>query len=293
MLSKFQNLEDVVSLVGSYDFIAISGDMKMSPMSFIREMVRQKIQDVTLLFPGAAAINADFLIGARVARQVEFSQISLGEFGFAPNFRREVEMYGLRCVDHSCPALLAGLQAGAMGIPFIPVRGLIGTDYLQVRHDFKVIVNPFNTKEDIAVVPAIQPDIAVFHALQADTLGNVVVSRTQNNHILAQAATSVIVTVEEVVEPAELKRDRGVFIPATHITAVVHAPYGAHPTGCDDYYPIDSAHIRAYAKITKTREGFANYLKKYVFKLGKEKEYVDLVLSEWKMNEESIEGSVM
>ena len=202
MQDQFQSIEEAIRVVGEGDVVAVSGNMEMSPMALIRELIRRDIHGLHLLFPGAAAINADLLIGAGVAEKIEFTQITLGEYGYALNFRREVEKKGLLCLEHACPTVVAGLQAGAQGIPFMPVRGLLGTDYLKVRPDFKVISNPFQEEEEIVLVPAIRPDVLIFHAYQADTEGNVVASGLQNNRLLAQAARKVIVTVEEVVEPS-------------------------------------------------------------------------------------------
>lgn len=161
-----------------------------------------------------------------------------------------------------------------MGVPFLPVRGLLGTDYLRVRPDFKVISNPYNADEQIVVVPAIRPDVAVFHAYQADTLGNVVASKIQNNRMLAQASKVAIATVEEIVAPEDLDRSRGVFIPSMFITAVVHAPMGAHPTRCPGYYPVDVAHMKLYAEMSKSPERFAEYLNEFVLGTENESEYL-------------------
>mgnify|MGYP005839874369 CR=1 FL=1 len=155
-----------------------------------------------------------------------------------------------------------------MGVPFMPVRGVLGTDYLSVRPDFKVLRNPYGD-DDLVVVPAITPDVAVFHAFRADRDGNVLAFHDQDNWLLAQAAKKVIVTVEEVVDTGRLLRDRlDAVISWIHVTAVVHVPHGAHPTSCPGYYGRDVRHIRRYMEQARGDESFREYLKECVAGLG-------------------------
>src|SRR3989304_2830275 len=117
----------------------------------------------------------------------------------------------------------------------MPTRGVIGTDYLKVRPDFKVLRNPYGD-DDLVVVPAVNPAIAIFHAFRADREGNVIADRNQNNWLLAQAAEQVIVTVEEIVQPGDLIRESfDSVVSSIHINAIVHTPAGAHPTLCRGY----------------------------------------------------------
>ncbi len=153
----------------------------------------------------------------------------------------------------------------------MPVRGLVGTDYMKVRPDFKVIQDPF-TGEDVAVVPPITPDVALIHALKGDAEGNILVDRIEDDHILAQASRRVIVSVEEMVPSARgsvrhrrlRETPEGMFVSGIYITALVHVPRGAYPTGCRGLYEHDSAHIRQYIEAAKTTTGFQAYLDEYV-----------------------------
>ena len=133
-------------------------------------------------------------------------------------------------------------------MPFMPTRGIIGTDYLKVRPDFRVMSNPYGV-DDLVVVPAINPRVAVFHAFRADREGNVIADRNQNNWLLAQAAETVIVTV----------------ITSIHVDAVVHAPHGAHPTSCRGYYGADGAHVKEYLRYARAEDSFREYLEEYVY----------------------------
>lgn len=147
----------------------------------------------------------------------------------------------------------------------MPTRGIIGTDYLKVRPDFRVMSNPYGV-DDLVVVPAINPRVAVFHAFRADREGNVIADRNQNNWLLAQAAETVIVTVEEVVETGDLVRETfDSVITSIHVDAVVHAPHGAHPTSCRGYYGADGAHVKEYLRYARAEDSFREYLEEYVY----------------------------
>lgn len=274
------SLPEAVSYVADGSSVAIAGNMDLSPMAFVREIIRSGKRNLRIIGMPSSAINLDMLIGSGSATEIEAAQVSLGEFGLARNFRRAFEAGTVKVFDHVCPALLSAYQAGAMGLPFMPVRGLLGTDYLRIRPDFRVIDNPYNEGEKIVVVPAIRPDVGVFHGFQADTLGNVVTSNIQSNRLLANASRFVVATVEEIVEPGELDRGKGVFVPAAFIDAVVHAPMGAHPTRCPGYYPVDVDHMKIYAASSKTAEDFARYLEEYVLSTGDEAGYLARVRSD-------------
>lgn len=164
-----------------------------------------------------------------------------------------------------------------MGVPFVPVRGLFGSDLLRTRTDWKVIPHPFNPGEEIVVCPALNPSVALFHALVADQEGNCIVPGRQEAVPMARASDSVIVTAEEVLNRPLSPRDAdGTFIPGIYTTAVVHLPYGAHPTGVKGHYGPDLAHIREYAQFAK--EGrFPEYLHRYVYGAKSEEDYLALV----------------
>ena len=153
-----------------------------------------------------------------------------------------------------------------MNVPFVPVRGLLGTDYMRVRPDFKEMANPYDPRERIAVVPAIAPDVAFFHGWQGDRFGNVVANAANDAKLIAQAARrAVVATVEEVVD-GDLSRQpvRGALVPGIHLTAVAPAPRGAHPTACHGRYPVDRAHLQRYIDAARSDAAFKGYLDRYV-----------------------------
>jgi glutaconate CoA-transferase subunit A len=149
-------------------------------------------------------------------------------------------------------------------LPFIPVRGFLGSDYLKARPDFRVIQDPF-TGEDVAVVPPITPDVALIHALKGDPDGNILVDRLEDDHLLAQASQCVIASVEEIVPAgAVAETPEGLFVPSLYVTALVLAPRGALPTGCRGHYMHDPVHLRHYLQAAKTPDAFRAYLGAYV-----------------------------
>ena len=160
--------------------------------------------------------------------------------------------------------MLAGLQAGAMGLPFMPVRGIIGTDYMQIRPDFKVIDNPYG-EDKIVVVPAIVPDIALIHAKKADSSGNVLVDRFENDPLLARASKRVFVSCEEMVPNVyEVFTKEDIIIPSIYINKVVLLPGSARPTGCEGYYDLDDEAIRAYLKAAKDDASMFEYMDVFI-----------------------------
>lgn len=168
------------------------------------------------------------------------------------------------------------IQAGSMGLPFIGVRGLLGSDLVKNRAEFKVQENPFHPGEEVVVTEALRPEVAVFHALKADRWGNAITAGRRDDLILARAAHHVVVTAEEVVDHELTFKDGlgNTFLPAMDVDAVVHLPFGAHPCGCGPLYPMDREHMKEYLSASKGEDSFRAYLEKYVFSVGDQQEYL-------------------
>lgn len=169
------------------------------------------------------------------------------------------------------------VQAGSMGVPFVPTLGYAGSDIFERRDDFKVIPHPFVEGENIVVAKAITPDVALFHGPKGDRRGNVLAANTGEALTLALASRKVIVSVEEIVDEVSSHDPAGEYIPALNVTAVIHAPFGAHPTGCKGFYEEDKALIEEYAEASVSDEAFSEYLNKYVFGLEDHDGYLELV----------------
>jgi glutaconate CoA-transferase subunit A len=166
-----------------------------------------------------------------------------------------------------------------MGLPFIAVRGLLQSDILKYRPDFLVHDNPFNSGEQVVLVRPIRPDVAVFHALQADRWGNAITPGKRDDLMLARAARVAVVTAEEVVDRQLTSVDAGpnTFLPAIDVDLVAYVPFGAHPCGCEPLYPPDEAHCLRYIEATEDEAHFKAYLDRYVYGLPSHQAYLDRV----------------
>ena len=241
--------------------------LSAADFAFVSAMVRREAKNLKLLGVPVLGMFADLLIGAGCVAEVETSAVSLGEAGLAPRFTEAAEKGEIVVRDATCPAVHTALQAAEKGVPFMPLRGVLGSDLIAHRKDWTVGRNPFAPGEDpILLVPALSPDIAVFHARWADEAGNVWVGRRRELATIAHAAKQCFVTFEEL-RPGDMLEDEllapGV-ISSTYVSAVAPAPRGAWPLGVAGVYGIDDAHLMRYARAAKTREGFRAYLAEFV-----------------------------
>jgi glutaconate CoA-transferase subunit A len=236
-------------------------------MATVRALIRRKAKNLRLLGVPVLGMCADLLIGADCVAEVNSSAVSLGEAGLAPRFSEAVEKGRLKVIDATCPAVHTALQATEKGVPFMPLRGVLGSDLIRAREDWRILQNPFAGGNDpILFVQAIQPDVALFHARWADEAGNVWVGRRRELATIAHAARETFVTYEEL-KPGDMLEDEllapGV-ISATYIAAAAPAKRGAWPLGIAGLYDIDDAHLAHYAREAKTRAGFERYLDQFV-----------------------------
>jgi glutaconate CoA-transferase subunit A len=246
--------------------VAVAKDSSGVSMAATRELIRRRVRGLHLVCVPTGGLQADLLIGAGCVATLETSAISLGEFGAAPRFVQAMREGSLKMLDATCPAVYAALQAAQKGIPFIPLRGLIGTDLLRVRQDWKVIDNPFAHDDPIALLPAIRPDFALFHAALADREGNVFVGRERELLIMAQAAQHALVTVEAIAERNLLDDDATAAgtLPAIYVSAVAVAREGALPLAFLDRYAQDDALLAQYAQEARTEPGFRAFLERWL-----------------------------
>jgi len=265
-MEPFCTLEALAASVPDGALLAVGKDSSGVAMAATRELVRRGVRDLRLLCVPVSGMQADILVGAGCVGTLESSGVSLGEFGAAPRFVAALKERRLRMIDSTCPAVYAALQAGGKGLPFIPLRGLLGTDLLANRDDWKLIDNPFAEGDPIVLLEAIRPDVALFHARMADREGNVFIGRERELLIMAHAAQRTLVTVEEIVD-ANLLEDEaraGAVIPAIYVERIAHAPRGAWPLGLADCYAQDETELARYAELARTSEGFARYLDEWL-----------------------------
>jgi glutaconate CoA-transferase subunit A len=247
--------------------IGLPPDYSLPAMEVVRALIRRRARGLKLLGVPVLGFSADLLIGAGCVAEVETSAVSLGEAGLAPRFTEAAQKGEIRIRDATCPAIHTALQASEKGVPFMPLRGVLGSDLVSGRADWKVLQNPFAQGEDaLLYVPAIAPDVALFHARWADAAGNVWIGRRKEVATMAHAAKRTFVTFEEL-RAGDMLEDEllapGV-LAAVYIEAVAPARRGAWPLGVADVYGIDDAHLARYARTARTREGFQRYLDEFV-----------------------------
>lgn len=260
-------LDDLVSRIQDGSKLIVPPDYSGVAMAATRTLIRRGVRGLHIVTLPSSGLQTDLLVGAGCVTAVETAAITLGEFGSAPCFGRAVRTGGIRVLDATCPALHSAVQAAEKGIPFMAMRGLIGSDLLVHRSDWRIIDNPFAENEDsIVLVPAIQPDAALFHAPLADAQGNVWVGVRRELITMAHAARSTLVTVEHVQQECLLD-DPGLAagtLPALYVTAIAEAKNGAWPLGFRDDYGADEAHLRHYVEKAGTAAGFEEYLAEHV-----------------------------
>jgi glutaconate CoA-transferase subunit A len=261
-----QTIEEALAQVSGGIMLAVPREVAGVPMEATRALIRRGVRNLHLVTLPTSSLQADLMIGAGCIAVLETSAVSLGEFGAAPRFTAAMKSGGLRVKDATCPALHAAFQAAEKGVPFMPLRGIIGSDLLAHRTDWRVIDSPFATDDPIVVLPAIHPDVSLIHAPMADRAGNVWIGRQRELATMAHAASKTVVTVEKIVDGNLL--DDPVLaagtLPGFYVEAIAVAENGCWPLGLPDHYAADAAHLREYARLAATAEGFARYLDEYV-----------------------------
>jgi glutaconate CoA-transferase, subunit A len=262
-LTEFLSPRGMAERVPSGCKLGLAPDASGASPGIVRHLIDCGVRDLHVICAPIGGMQVDMLIGAGAVATVETSAVSLGEVGAAPCFTRAAKEGSIRILDATCPAVFAGLTAAQKGVPFMPMRGILGTDILKSRTDWKVIANPFDERDPLVAVSAIQPDISLIHVSEADRFGNVRVGRRRELMLLAYASKKVFVSAEHISEISLLEDERtaaGV-LPAMYVTAIAELKNGAWPTGLYAEYPSDDIEVAQYARSARTREGFQEYLR--------------------------------
>jgi glutaconate CoA-transferase, subunit A len=269
---KRASLADAASLVGDDAMVALGGGLcARLPMALVRELVRQGRRGLHLV-GSAHSIDVDLLVAAGAVRRCEESYVGFEQdLGLAPAYRRAAEAGTIEVAESCCATILAQLRASEMGLPFLPVRGVRGSDITRLHPEYAEITCPF-TGETMAAVPALRPDVALLHAPAGDRYGNL---HLEQPYVLderfATASAMVVATVDELVSTDEVAA-AGIIVPAHLVAAVTEVPYGAHPSSCYPRYAYDRAHLREYLSAAQSGpEDLDKYLATYVG--GSEEDY--------------------
>ena len=256
------DLDSALGLIADGAQIAIPPDYAGVAMAATRALIRRGVKDLRLVCVPQSGLQADLLIGAGAVAEIETAAVTLGEHGLAPRFTAAIRAGTLRIKDATCPAIHAGLQASEKGAPFTAMRGLIGSDLLTVRPDWRVIDNPFGEGGDpVALIPAIRPDVALFHAPMADRHGNVWVGKRRELVTMAHASATSLVTVEKLHDGDLLADDTlaAGTLPALYVGRIAVVPEGTWPIRFGAR-PNDAQHLADYAEMATSAGGFQAYL---------------------------------
>ncbi|MHA1143917.1 MAG: CoA transferase subunit A [Candidatus Helarchaeota archaeon] len=261
MVDKIMSLEEAVSTyVQDGDWVGIGGlSFWRKAVGITREIIRQNKKDLGVVsFVGG--ICTDMLIGAGCCNKVRCSFVGMELFGLAPNHRKAVEEGRIKIYEETEASIVLGLKATYLRLPFMPLKGIIGTDIPKVRPDMKQFNDPLNN-EPLMALPPIQLDVAIIHVPYADEKGNGnVAGVVWIDDDLAKTAKKTIITCERIVETEDIIRSQGTAqIPMQKVDAVVKLPYGAHPTSCFPDYSFDPLHIQEYVSTP-----FEEYRKKFI-----------------------------
>jgi glutaconate CoA-transferase, subunit A len=269
--------EAIATYVSDGCSVAVEGFTGFICFAAGHEIIRQRRHDLTLIRMTPDLVY-DQMIAAGTAKKLIFSYTGNPGVGSLYCIRRAVEKaipLPLELEEYSHYGLVGRYAAGASGLPFFPLRSYIGSDMLKVNPLIKVIDEPYGTGK-IAVVPPLNPDVAILHAQRADRQGN-----TQLWGLLgmqkevAFASKHVIVAVEEVVEESVIRADPNrTLIPGLIVNAVVHEPYGAHPSYVQGYYDRDNESYLTWDKLSQDHAAVLAWLDEWVYGVENHAAYV-------------------
>jgi glutaconate CoA-transferase subunit A len=277
--SKLASLAEAISrFVPDGSSIALgTAQETLIPFAAGHELIRQKKRGLTLIGP-ISDILFDQLIGGGCVRKIQAAWVGNVITGSSYNFRRGVEGGEVEMEDYSNLTLSMALRAGAMGVPFMPARSALGSDLFKTNSNLKTITCPF-TGDTLTAVGAINPDVTIIHVQRADVYGN---GHAWGNLGITREAClgsrHIIITAEEIVAAEVINSDPNrVITPGFRVSAVVAAPWGAHPSPVPGYYNRDHQAFIDYRNDSKTPELFAGWQKRWVNAVHSSKEYQDLL----------------
>lgn len=283
-MSKTMTMKKAVAqFVHDGDFLFIGGYICRTPFAAIHEIIRQGKKDLTITRSNAAD-DFDLLIGAGLVKRFIATFLSLGFYGLGRCYRRSLEQgipHRIEVEEYTNLSLPMMLMAGSMGMPFVPVKDMAGSDLLNVKSflgegKYKVIDSPFDGRKTV-LVPALNPDLAIIHVQQADEDGNAQMWGIGGDcQVGAMAAKKVIVSCERIVSRETVGKDPSrTIVPDFKVVAVVEEPFGAHPGYTPGFYDVDFAFGNLYKDASATVEGFQKFLDEWVLGVPSRAKYIE------------------
>ncbi len=282
-MSKVSSLSEAVASISPESHIALSGfATARCPMAFAHEVIRQGLKNLTVS-QCVGAMDADILVGAGAVDKIVYGGGSRGRTGQHFCINRAIEQGTLEREEFSSLSMTFRYLAGSLGLPFIPIRSLNGSDILkQLEEKSPPLVgrleDPFSG-EDWLVLKPLVPDVAVIQVQVADEEGNAwILGPRWDNEEQVKAAKRTIVITEQLVSTEMIRRfPERTLVHGFRVSHVVHLPFAAHPSSVYGAYDFDHEHIDLFAKASKTPEGFKEYLDKYVYGVKDHWEYLEKV----------------
>jgi acyl CoA:acetate/3-ketoacid CoA transferase alpha subunit len=244
-------------------------------MSLVREVVRQNKRELRVA--GQGVLELDLWFAAGLIKKIDLTYVGLEVFGVSNAMRRAVESGCTQTVEWSNGALSWRFKAAAMGVPFIPVRSMLGSDTF-THSAAKAIQDPF-TGQIVFLLPALIVDVALIHVHRADRYGNAQIDGISGFAFeLARACKRLIISAEEIITTDEIRRaPERTLIPYYLVDGVVHAPFGSHPGEMSGLYERDEEVVREWVQASKTSEDSLAYLSKYIYDLPDHAAYLDSI----------------
>ena len=246
------------------------------PLSLVNEIVRQGIKDLRIA--GQGVFELDMLLAASLVKEIDLTYIGLEVYGVSNVLRREVESGRVtKCVEWSNASLAWRFKATAMGVPFVPVRSMLGTDTLKYS-SAKVVECPF-TGYPVCLVPALILDVGLIHVHRADKYGNAQIDGISGFAAeLARSSKRLILSAEEIVDSEVFRRqpDRTI-IPYYLVDAVIHTPFASHPGEMCYVHVRDETQIKEWVEASTKPETTQAYLEKYIYSVQNHQEYLEKI----------------
>ena len=290
-MDKTTTLSEAVASIPSGSHVALSGfAITRCTMAFAAEVIRQRIRDLTIS-QCVGAMDADLLVGGGAVARLIYGGGSLDRFGRLACVNRGIEDGSLVAEEYSSLSVAFRYLAGSLGLPFMPIRSLRGSDLLrQIEErsgsDVAMIEDPFTGDNWLALKPLL-PDVAVVQVQFADKEGNAwIIGPKWDNTEQAKASKRTIVIAERVVSTEEIRANPGqTVIPGLLVSHVVELPFAAHPTSVYAEYDYDAEHIEHYVAATRTPDSFKAYLDEYVYGVKDHGEYLEKIGGESRLND--------
>ena len=273
-MSKLTTLSGAISrYMRAGDLVYAAGFTHLIPFAAGHEIIRQGLKDLTLARATPDLIY-DQIVAAGCARKVIFSYMGNPGVGSLRLVRGELEAGRLEWEEYSHFSMISRLQAGAAGLPFMPMNPTAAGDLEIANPGYKTVQDPYSDGE-VVVVPALNPDVAIVHVQRADADGNAQIwGIIGEQKEAAFAADRVILTAEEIVDPQVIRSDPNrTLIPGFIVDVVCHVPYCAHPSYTQGYYDRDNLFYLEWDRISKSRDDVQSYLDEWVYGVKDRAEY--------------------